>query len=94
MAAETKRVLASLSKGLLNEVNLMVPVNCKSTADSVVETMKIYINERRKLEIIEKMKEGYEVMSQINLDFAELGLEQDVVDLVYYEASLKRRGML
>ena len=29
-------------------------------------------------------------MSQINLDFAELGLEQDVVDLVYYEASLKK----
>ena len=33
-------------------------------------------------------------MSQINLDLAEMGLEQDIGDLVYYEASLKRRGML
>lgn len=88
MAAESKRVLASLSNGLLNEVNIMVPVE----AESVIETMKAYINEKNKL--IEKLKEGYEAMSQINLDFAELGLEQDILDLVYYEASLKRAGML
>jgi len=94
IVAETRRVLASLSNSLLNQVNLMVPVDCKSKSDSVIETMKVIVNERRRLEIIEKLKEGYEEMSQINLDFAEMGLEQDITDLVCYEANLKRRGML
>jgi len=92
--AETRRVLASLSNSLLNQVNLMAPVECNSAADCVIETMKVIVSERKRLEIIEKLKEGYEEMSQINLDFAEMGLEQDIVDLVCYEASLKRRGML
>lgn len=92
--AETRRIIASLSNSLLEQVNLMVPAECKSKADCVIDTMRALVQERKKLEIIERLKEGYEEMSQINLDFAEMGLEQDIVDLVYYEASLKRRGML
>ncbi|HEY8363002.1 MAG TPA: CopG family transcriptional regulator [Tissierellaceae bacterium] len=88
MAAETKRVLAGLPNGLLKEVELMVPVE----SNSVIESVTAYVNERNKL--IEMLKVGYEEMSQINLDYAELGLEQDIIDLVYYEANLKRAGML
>ncbi len=51
--------------------------------------MKLYIREKRKVEVYEQLKYGYVEMSKINLTLAEMGgLEQDMAELNVYEAKL------
>ncbi|WMM23750.1 CopG family transcriptional regulator [Tissierella sp. MB52-C2] len=92
--AETRRIMISLPNSLLEEVDVMVPVEYKNRSDFVIEAMRLYINEKKRMEVAEKMKEGYREMSQINLTLAEIGLEQDILDLVIYEARLMGREVL
>lgn len=92
--AETRRITVSLPNSLLEEIDVMVPMEYKNRSDFIAEAMKLFISEKKKLDIIEKLKEGYKEMSQINLALAEMGLEQDIVDLAIYEASLKRQAIL
>lgn len=92
--AETRRIMISLPNSLLEEVDVMVPVEYKNRSDFVIEAMRLYINEKKRIEVAEKMKEGYREMSQINLTLAEIGLEQDILDLVIYEARLMGREVL
>lgn len=92
--AGTKKAINRLSKGLINQMNLMVPMECRSNADCMGETVRAYVKNKNRMEFVKMLKEGYEEMSQINLDLAEIGLEQDICDLVVYEVRLKRRGML
>ena len=42
----------------------------------------------------EKLKKGYSEMSGVNLNLAEIGLEQDNLELARYEENLKRCRML
>ena len=92
--AETKRITVSLPNSLLEEVDIMVPMEFKNRSDLIVEAMRLFIEERKKLDIIEKLKKGYIEMSQINLNLAEIGLEQDIIDLAMYEARLTGRGII
>ena len=92
--AETRRIMISLPNSLLEEVDVMVPVEYKNRSDIEIEAMRLYINEKKRMEVAEKMKEGYREMSQINLTLAEIGLEQDILDLVIYEARLMGREVL
>lgn len=91
---ETRRVTVSLPCSMLDEVDIMVPMEYKNMSDFVVDAMKLFLEEKKKLEIIEKLKNGYKEMSQLNLRLAEIGLEQDIMDLAIYEANLKRCEML
>lgn len=91
--AETRRIMVSLPNSLLEEVDVMVPMEYKNRSDFVIEAMKLFIDEKKKVDIIERLKEGYREMSQINLTLAEMGLEQDILDLTIYEARLTGRGI-
>lgn len=91
--AETRRIMVSLPNSLLEEVDVMVPMEYENRSDFVIEAMKLFINEKKKMSITEKLKEGYKEMSQINLALAEIGLEQDILDLIIYEARLTGRGI-
>ncbi len=92
--AETRRITVSLPNSLLKEIDIMVPMEHENRSDFIAEAMKLFISEKKKLDIIEKLKEGYKEMSRINLALAEMGLEQDILDLVIYEENLKRRAIL
>lgn len=92
--AETSRITINLPNNLLDEVDVMVPMEYKDMSDFVIEAMKLFINEKKKLDIIEKLKEGYKEMSQINLYLAESYVEQHSLDLAMYEARLTGRGMI
>lgn len=92
--AETSRITINLPNNLLDEVDVMVPMEYKDMSDFVIEAMKLFINEKKKLDIIEKLKEGYKEMSQINLYLAESYVEQHSLDLSMYEARLTGRGMI
>ena len=50
--------------------------------------MQLYIAERQKKELREKMKKGYLEMGQINLDLANSGLSADCGMIIAYEQNL------
>ena len=43
---------------------------------------------KKELEVSEKLKDGYVEMSKINLALAEIGFEQDMIELNMYETKL------
>jgi len=92
--AETRRITVSLPNSLLEQVDIMVPMEYKSRSEFVIDAMKLFIDEKKRIDIIERLKQGYKEMSQINLNLAEMGLEQDIRDLALYEANLKRCELL
>lgn len=89
--AETKRIMISLPNSLLEEVDNIVSIESKNRSEFIREAMKLYLRERKKIQIKETMKNGYREMSQINLYFAEMGLEEDYNELLNYENRLTGR---
>jgi CopG family transcriptional regulator/antitoxin EndoAI len=88
LMAETKRIMVNLPNSLVEEVDFIVAMEKKNRSEFVKEAMKLYIREKRKVEVYEQLKDGYVEMSKINLTLAEMGLEQDMVELNVYEAKL------
>ena len=58
--AELKKILVSLPDSLLQEVDEIVAIEKKNRSEFIREAMKLYIRERHRIEIREKMKKGYE----------------------------------
>ena len=75
--AESKRILVSLPNTLLDEVDDFVSRNGISRNELVREAMREYVRYRKKLELEERLKAGYKLMAQINLDWARLCLCAD-----------------
>ena len=86
--AETKRIMVSLPNSLLKEVDFIVSMEKKNRSEFVKEAIKLYIREKRRLEVSQRLKDGYVEMSKINLALAEIGFEQDMVELNIYETKL------
>lgn len=86
--AETKKIMVSLPNNLVEEVDFIIAMEKKNRSEFVKEAMKLYIREKRKLEVSERLKNGYLEMSKINLSFAEMGLSQDMEELNIYEVKL------
>lgn len=91
LMAKTKRIMISLPNSLLEEVDFIVSMEKKNRSEFVKEAMKLYIREKRRVEVSERLKTGYVEMSQINLSLAEIGFEQDMVELNVYEENLTGR---
>ncbi|MCF6465482.1 CopG family ribbon-helix-helix protein [Clostridium sp. Cult2] len=86
--AETKKIMVSLPNSLLKEVDFIVSMEKKNRSEFVKEAMKLYIREKRRVEVSQRLKDGYVEMSKINLALAEIGFEQDMVELIVYETKL------
>ena len=91
--AETRSVSLGLASSIAEDMNLILPMEPDNKSDFMIEAMKFFIKERKKTNLNEKLKEGYKEMSQINLSLAEIGLEQDNLDLRIYEARITGRGI-
>lgn len=91
--AKTRRIMVNLPNSLLEEMDVMVPIESENRSEFIIEAMKLFIDGKKKINISEKLKEGYKEMSKINLVLAEIGLEQDILDLIIYEARLTGRGI-
>lgn len=92
LMAKIKRIMISLPNSLLEEVDFIVSMEKKNRSEFVREAMKLYIREKRRVEICEKLKDGYKAMSKINSTLAEVGLEEDMRELDSYEAKLTGSG--
>lgn len=85
---ETKKIMVSLPNSLLEEVDFIISMEEKNRNEFVKEAMKLYIREKKRIEVSEMLKDGYVEMSQINSTLAEEGFEQDMVELNIYETRL------
>lgn len=80
MVAETRRIMISLSQKLLNEVDRLAQEENVNRSQFVREAMQMYILERRKKALRERLKEGYQRMAAINLVLAEEGSDEELLD--------------
>lgn len=87
--ARFKKVLISLPNNLLEEIDNAVLINKTSRSDFVREAMRVYLTERRKIEIREKMKKGYEEMAEINIRLSEVYFDADNDQQNWYEKRLR-----
>lgn len=83
-----KRVMISLPNSLLQEVDVIVQQENGNRSQFIREAMQLYIAERQKKEIREKMKQGYIDMAEINLELANSGFAADLGMILEYEENL------
>ena len=81
--ARTKRIMISLPQNLLQEVDGVVETEKQSRSEFIREAMRLYLQERKKRQIRERMQEGYMEMARLNLRLANeaLSAENEAVRL-------------
>jgi CopG family transcriptional regulator/antitoxin EndoAI len=89
--AELKKILISLPDNLLKEVDNIVSVEKTNRSEFVREAMRLYLREKRKIQIRDRMKKGYQEMAEINIRLAEMCMDADSEQQLKYE---KRLGEL
>lgn len=87
--AEIKRIMISLPDSLLTEMDGFVREKGKSRSEFIREAVKRYMEEHRRMELRERMKEGYRKMAAINLALAEGALAVDEELFASYESCLQ-----
>lgn len=73
--AETKRIMISLPHNLLEEVDGIVASEKRTRSDFIREAMRLYLAEREKQQIRERMQRGYMEMAKLNLRLANEAFE-------------------
>lgn len=90
--ADTKRIMISLPDSLLEEIDGIVSIEKRNRSEFIREAMKLYIRERKKVQIKEELKRGYREMGNLNVALSEIGIESDYEELCNYEAKLTGCG--
>ena len=80
--------MISLPNSLLKEVDGIVKKENGNRSQFIREAMQLYIAERQKNELREKMKQGYIEMGQINLELANSAFVADHGAMLAYEENL------
>lgn len=83
-----KRLVINLSETLNNELDKILKTNNKKKSEFIREAVILYIEETKKLNLQEQMKNGYEEMAEVNLQYCELGFESYNEELNKYETGL------
>ncbi|NLC11068.1 MAG: ribbon-helix-helix protein, CopG family [Firmicutes bacterium] len=69
--------MISLPQNLLTEVDGVVAKEQRTRSEFIREAMKLYLQERRKRQIRERMQEGYREMAGLNLSLAKEAFEAE-----------------
>jgi len=85
---QLKKIMVSVPDYLLKEVDDIVSVDKINRSELVRKAMKLYIRERKQINLKDKMKSGYEQMAEINMRLAELCLNADNEQQQKYERVL------
>lgn len=86
--AELRKILVSLPDNLLKEIDHIVSVEKTNRSEFVREAMKLYIREKRKIQMVDSMKKGYQEMAEINIRLAEMCIDADCNQNQNYEERL------
>ncbi len=82
---ELKREKISITNALYEVAQAIISKKDMTKEEYIKETMCLYLKEKKRMERIEKLKQGYLEMGRINLEICECGFEQDINDLKAYE---------
>lgn len=83
-----KKILISVPDSLLTEVDEFATSQNINRSEFIRDAMRLYIKERKKAELVSRLRRGYEEMAEINLDIAELCISADEQQQLSYEAKL------
>lgn len=86
--ARQRKILISLPDSLLDEADSMAYSQNINRSEFIREAMRLYIREKKKAEIVRKLKKGYEEMAEFNLEYSDFCLEADNRQLQLYEDKL------
>jgi len=87
--ANNKKILVSLPENLLDELDEFVDIKTfKNRSQLIREAVISFIKERKKIDMIEYMKNGYIEMGNLNIELAEYGIALECSEFAEYEASL------
>lgn len=89
--AQAKRIMVSLPDSLLQEVDGIVRRETGNRSAFVREAMLLLIEERRKKELFERCRVGYQRMGRLNRQLAQDGMDEDSRELEVYENYLVKR---
>jgi CopG family transcriptional regulator/antitoxin EndoAI len=86
--AESKKIIVNLPESMLKEFDEILKKDNKNRSEFIREAIILYIEEKKKLRLREKLRVGYTEMAKINQEIAEFGFAVDFSDLFQYEARL------
>jgi CopG family transcriptional regulator/antitoxin EndoAI len=89
----SKRLVVNLSETLYLEFNKALEKDCKKRSEFIREAIILYIEEKKRLNYIDEMKQGYLDMAELNLEIADMGFEIDIKDFKEYEAKLSESDL-
>ncbi len=69
--------MISLPQHLLSEVDGVVELEKRTRSEFIREAMKLYLQERKKRQIRERMQEGYMEMARLNLALANEAIDAE-----------------
>ncbi len=70
--SQLKKVLISVPKPLLEEVDLICSSEKSNRSEFVREAMKCYLAEKRKISQKEQLARGYQEMADLNLELSDM----------------------
>ncbi len=83
-----RKILISVPDSLLTEVDDFANSININRSQFIRDAMRLYIKERKKMDLCARMKKGYEEMAEINLDIAEFCVSADEAQQRAYEVKL------
>lgn len=87
--AESRKIQISLPEQLLKEVDSIVSMEKTNRSEFVRRTIRLYIRERRRIEVRDKLKRGYQEMAEINIRLSEIWFDADNDLQLKYEERLR-----
>lgn len=75
--SRTERIMVSLPEHLLQEVDGFASNEECSRSEFIRKAMKLYIEERKKRDLRERLQQGYQEMASINLELANEAVEAE-----------------
>ncbi len=86
--ADLKKIAVCMPDSLLKEIDDMVCHKCINRSEFIRDAMRFYISEIKRSNAVEKLRNGYLEMSEINITLAEIGLTADYETIIRYETRL------
>ena len=84
----TKRILISVDEELLNEFDTLAGQLAFSRSELIRRAMKRYALDQHRMNVRERMKQGYLEMAKINSEWAEFALLSDEAVRLAYEKTM------
>ncbi len=86
--SQLKKVLITIPEPLLEEVDQVCSNEKSNRSEFVREAMRCYLEEKRKKNLREQLKHGYQEMASINLDIAGMYFDLENEQFTGYEEKL------